>query len=107
MILANIVLAASQFIFLLISPEKKPEDTLLSVEPGLIIWTIIIFILLLLILKKMAWKPLLSSLRNREQMIKESVEKAENLRKEAEKLLDENKKLLEAADAESRKRINE
>jgi F-type H+-transporting ATPase subunit b len=107
MLIANLVLAGFHYIFLYLSPDKKPEDTLLSVEPGLMIWTVIIFILLLFILKKMAWKPLLSSLSNREQMIKESVEKAENLRNEAEKLLEENKKLLEQAEAESRKRIAE
>lgn len=107
MYLANTILASFYFIFIYFSQEKKPEDTLLSVEPGLMIWTIIIFILLVLILKKLAWKPLLTSLSNREQMIKDSVEKAENLRNEAEKLLEENKKLLEQADAESRKRIAE
>ena len=105
--IANIILAGFHFILMFLSPEKKPEDTLLSIEPGLIIWTIIIFILLLIVLKKWAWKPLLTSLSNRENMIKESVEKAENLRNDAEKLLEENKKLLEQADAESRKRILE
>jgi len=107
MYLANIYLAIIRLMILFQNHEKKPEDSLLSVEPGLIIWTIIIFILLLFILKKTAWKPLISSLNNRELLIKESVEKAENLRKEAEKLLDENKKLLEQADMESRKRIQE
>ena len=105
--IANIILAGFRFILMFLVQEKKSEGGLLSVEPGLIIWTIIIFILLLLILKKFAWKPLLSSLSNRENMIKESVDKAESLRQEAEKLLDENKKLLEQADAESRKRIQE
>jgi F-type H+-transporting ATPase subunit b len=105
--IANIYLAVFHYFFLFLSPEKKPEDSLLSVEPGLMIWTVIIFVILLFILKKTAWKPLLSSLNNREQMIRESVEKAENLRKEAEKMLEENKKLLEQADMESRKRIQE
>ncbi|MGA2668271.1 MAG: F0F1 ATP synthase subunit B [Ignavibacteria bacterium] len=105
--LANIFFAKFHYIFMLLKPEKTPEDTLLSVEPGLIIWTIIIFIILLLILKKFAWKPLLTSLTSREQSIRSSVEKAEQLRAEAEELLEENKKRLEKADKESRKIIIE
>jgi F-type H+-transporting ATPase subunit b len=104
---ATIFLAKFYFVLLFLSPEKTQEDTLLSIEPGLIIWTIIIFIILLLILKKFAWKPLLTALTGREQSIKTSVEKAEDLRQEAEKLLEENKKRLEQADDESRKIITE
>lgn len=105
--IANIFLAGFHYIFLFLSPEKTPEDTLLSVEPGLMIWTIIIFILLLLILKKFAWKPLINSLSSREQSIRDSVEKAENLRQEAENMMEENKKLLAKADEESRRIMNE
>lgn len=106
--IANIVLAGFHYILLMISgPEKTPEDTLLSVEPGLMIWTIIIFTLLVLLLRKFAWKPLLESLNKREQTIKDSVDKAEHLRQEAEKMFEENKKLLTKADEESRKIINE
>ena len=105
--LANFILAGFYYIFLFISPEKSPEDTLLSVEPGLIIWTIVIFILLLLVLKKFAWKPLIDSLNKREQTIKDSVDKAEHLRQEAENMFEEHKKLLSKADEESRKIINE
>lgn len=107
MTLANIFLAKFYSILLFTAPEKSPSDTLLSVEPGLMIWTIIIFILLLIILKKLAWKPLLNSLSGREQMIKDSVEKAENLRNDAAKLLDENRKILAKAEEESRRIMNE
>jgi F-type H+-transporting ATPase subunit b len=105
--IANIILAGFHYIFLFLGPEKTPEDTLLSVEPGLMIWTIIIFTLLVLILRKFAWKPLIDSLNKREQTIKDSVEKAEHLRLEAEKILEENKMLLAKADEESRRVINE
>jgi len=107
MTLANIFLAKFYSILLFVEQEKSPSDTLLSVEPGLIIWTIIIFLLLLYILKKTAWKPLLKSLSNREQLIKDSVEKAETLRQEAERMLEENKKVLSKADEESRRIITE
>jgi F-type H+-transporting ATPase subunit b len=92
--------------FIQSDPHEK-KDTLLSVEPGLLIWTIIIFFILLLILKKFAWGPLLKSLNDREQGIKDSVEKAEYLKQEAEKILAENKALLAKADEDARKVIAE
>lgn len=108
MSLAYMFIAKFYNILLFISndPHEK-KDTLLSVEPGLLIWTIIIFFLLLLILKKYAWGPLLKSLNNREQKIKDSVEKAEYLKQEAEKLLAQNKLLLAKADEDARKVIAE
>ena len=104
----HIILAYFYNILLFITNEPgAKKDTLLSVEPGLMIWTILIFIMLVLILKKYAWKPLLNSLHDREQGIKDSVEKAENMKAEALKILEENKKLLAKADEESRKILNE
>jgi F-type H+-transporting ATPase subunit b len=41
--------------------------SLLDVNPGLIIWTILTFLLLLIILKKIAWKPILTALDKREK----------------------------------------
>ena len=64
------MLAFLSSIMLLYSGEGG--GSLLDVNPGLIFWTVITFVLLLLILKKMAWKPILSSLDERENFIKES-----------------------------------
>jgi F-type H+-transporting ATPase subunit b len=80
---------------------------LLSVNPGLIIWQIIIFILLFLILRKIAWKPLLTSLHSREQLIVDTIEQAETLKKDAEALIEQNKKNLAEAQAHSMKIIND
>jgi F-type H+-transporting ATPase subunit b len=110
MILAKIFLAINSFVLLYASSEPhdaEQKDTLLSINPGVIIWTVLIFTILLLILKKWAWKPLLASLNNRELMIRESVEKAEELKRDAERMLNENKKILEKAENESRRIINE
>lgn len=106
--IANIFLTEFHNIILFISSEPgQKKDTLLSLEPGLMIWTIVIFILLLMILKKFAWKPLMKSLSDREQSIKDSVDKAEYMKQEAEKILEENKLLIAKADEESRKIIDE
>lgn len=81
------------------------EGGLLDVNPGLIFWTVVTFVLLLLILKKTAWKPILASLSERENFIKESVERAEIAKKEAEELLEQNKQNLAKAEEESQKII--
>jgi F-type H+-transporting ATPase subunit b len=80
---------------------------MLNPNPGLIIWTIITFVLLLIILKKFAWKPLLESLHKREETVRSSIERAENAKQEAERLLEENRKQLERAEQDGRRILNE
>lgn len=81
------------------------QGGLLDVNPGLIIWLTITFIVLLFILKKIAWGPILSSLNERENFIKDSLDKADEARLEAEKLLEENKANLARAEDDAQKVI--
>jgi len=61
------------------------------------IWTIISFVILLYLLKKFAWTPILKALEDRENGIKNNIEAAKNTRDEAQKLLEDyNRKLAEA-----------
>ncbi len=53
---------------------------------GLIFWTLIAFIAVFLILKKFAWKPILSSLNDREKTIADSLETAERVKREMAQL---------------------
>ncbi len=85
--------------------EGESKGGLLDVNPGLIFWTVITFVILLLLLKKVAWKPLLAALDEREKLIKESLEKSERAKEEAEKLISENKANLAKAEEESQKVI--
>lgn len=55
------------------------------------IWTIVAFIVLLLVLSKVAWKPLLKNLKTREDYIKHQLSSAADARLKAEKLLDDYK----------------
>jgi F-type H+-transporting ATPase subunit b len=80
---------------------------MLNPNPGLILWTIVTFILLLFLLRKIAWKPLLGVLAAREESVKNSIEKAEKAKEEAEKIFQENQKALEQASAEGQKILNE
>jgi len=80
---------------------------MLNLNPGLIIWTIVTFVLLLIFLKKFAWKPLLEALQKREESVKNSIERAEHAKQEAERLLEENRKQLERAGQEGQRILNE
>lgn len=80
---------------------------LLSPNAGLAFWTVLTFILLLVILKKVAWKPILAALEERETKIAESLDLADKARKEASDNLAENKKIIALAQDEARKIIDE
>jgi len=80
---------------------------MLEINPGLTIWTFIIFIGLLIILGKTAWKPLLASLKTREQAIADSLDRAEQARADAERLIAENKKERVLAEEEIQKSLRE
>lgn len=64
---------------------------------GLIFWTTIVFLLLLFILTKFAWKPILSAVKSREQKIEDALKEAEKAREEIKKLQADNEKLLQQA----------
>ena len=97
--LANILLG--------VLASGSSNGSLLDVNPGLIIWTIVTFLILLFILKKVAWKPILSALDQREKDIKDSLEKAEKAKEDAQRILDENQANLAKAEEESKKIIEQ
>ena len=67
---------------------------------GLIFWTAISFIFLLLILRKFAWKPILGAVEHREEGIKSALASAEDARKEMQNLKADNERILQEARAE-------
>lgn len=69
-------------------------------EFGLFFWQIVIFVGLILLLKKFAWKPILDAVNDREQGIKDALLSAENARKEMENLQADNQRILNEARAE-------
>ena len=81
--------------------------SLLDVNPGLIIWTLVTFVLLLVLLKRVAWKPILTALDNREKGIEDSLKRAEKAKEEAQKILDENRASLSKAEEKSKKIIDQ
>jgi len=67
---------------------------------GLLFWTGLVFVLLLFILTKFAWKPILGMVNAREQKITEALELAEKTKAEMKTLATQNEQLLQEARAE-------
>ena len=74
---------------------------------GLVFWTAITFLFLLLILRKFAWKPILGAVEDREEGIKSALASAENARKEMENLKADNERILNEARAEREAMLKE
>lgn len=74
---------------------------MMDIHPGLMIWTIISFLILLVILRKFAWTPILKALDEREKGIKDNIEAARLARVEAERSLAEYRRKLAEAQAEA------
>lgn len=72
---------------------------LLDVDPGLFVWILITFVLFVFIFAKLAWKPILSALQQREESIKDSIQAAEKALKKAEEISKDNEKALREAEA--------
>lgn len=74
---------------------------------GLLIWTLIAFIIVLLILKKFAWKPILQGLKERETNIADAIASAEKVKAEMAALKNENEVLIAKAREERAAMIKE
>jgi F-type H+-transporting ATPase subunit b len=70
---------------------------LLTPELGLFVWTLLAFLIVFLILKKFAWKPILKTLGEREKGIADSIAAADSVRKEMAQMKSENEKLMAEA----------
>ena len=76
-----------------------------DVKPGLIIWTWITFAVVLYVLKRFAWGPLLKATTDRERNIVNAIESAKRERAEAEKLLGEQKTAISQARQEAAEQV--
>ncbi len=74
---------------------------------GLIVWTLLAFLIVLLILKKFAWVPILKGLNDRETNIAESIASAERVKLEMAQMKNENEAILTAAREERATMIKE
>ena len=72
-------------------------NSLTSPAIGTIFWTVLIFSIFFLVLTKFAWKPILSAVKQRDEMIRGSLSSAEKARKEMLKLQSDNEAILRKA----------
>ena len=76
------------------------EKLIEQFQLGLFFWQVLIFVGLILLLKKFAWKPILDAVNDREEGIKNALLAAENAKKDMQNLKADNEKLLAEARAE-------
>jgi F-type H+-transporting ATPase subunit b len=77
------------------------DSPLLRPDPGLFVWTILTFMVLLFALKKLAWGPLLSALDSRQEAIRKSLDDAQLARQELERLQQESAQIIRQARVEA------
>ena len=77
------------------------DNPLVQPDPGLFIWTIATFLVLLVLLAKYAWKPLLQALESRQEMIQKSLDDAEQAKKDLEQVQQESAKIVAKARTEA------
>jgi F-type H+-transporting ATPase subunit b len=80
---------------------------LIKVVPGLMIWTIVCFLLTLFVLKRYAFGPIQKMLDERRERIQRSIEEAEHARTEARKLLEEHRALIGQARGQAEEILTE
>lgn len=87
------------------SPLAAQEggEGLFAVDPGLSIWTIVVFLLVLFVLGKWAWGPILGAVEAREESIRKSIAEAKQMQEEADRLLEQHRRQL----AEARRQAQE
>jgi F-type H+-transporting ATPase subunit b len=72
-------------------------NPLIQVTPGLMIWTIVCFLITLFVLRRYAFGPIQKSIDERRERIRQSLDEADRAREEARKLLEEHRKLIGSA----------
>ena len=77
------------------------NNALVQPDPGLYVWTILTFLVLLALLAKFAWRPLLEALERRQESIRKSLDDARQARQEVEQLRAEASRILAQARSEA------
>ncbi|MFM2375780.1 MAG: synthase subunit b [Bacteroidota bacterium] len=80
---------------------------LLTPKLGLFFWALLIFLILVALLKKYAWKPIMAAIKDREEGIQKSIDEAKRVRGEMANLISENEALLSQARKEREDMLKE
>jgi F-type H+-transporting ATPase subunit b len=77
------------------------SNALIQVVPGLMIWTVVAFLVTLFVLRRYAFGPIQKTIDERRNLIRQSIEEADNARAEARKLLEQHRQLVNEARGEA------
>jgi F-type H+-transporting ATPase subunit b len=83
------------------------SNALIKVTPGLMIWTIVAFLITLYVLKRYAFGPIQNTIDERRQRIEQSIKEAEDARNEARRLLEEHRSLIGQARGQAEEILGE
>ncbi len=90
-----------------VAAQEGGSPNLLSPEGGLMFWTLLVFLVLMFVLSRFAFKPLLAAVQAREESLQRALDQARKDRDEAAKLLEEHQRQLDAARGEAQRFIAE
>lgn len=85
----------------------RPSGNILTPSGGLIVWTLVIFGVVMVVLSKFAFRPITAAVAARERALEEELEQAKRDRSEAANLLAQQRQLLEQAQGESQRLVGE
>src|SRR5437867_12857535 len=82
-------------------------DSLVRLEPGLLIWTLITFLTLLFVMRKFVWGKIVDAIERREKTIRDAIEGAKKEREEAQRMLEEHRRMIEQARRDTARMIEQ
>jgi len=109
----NLLFILALFCFGLAAPasgavgSEAPLPGMVQVQGGTLFWSILVFLFLLIVLKKVAWGPIISALESREKEIKDALDAAATAKEDAEQATSAYEKIKQEAHAEAQAILSE
>ena len=93
--------------FAIAGDGSGPKPGMVQVHGGTLFWSVVAFLLLFIVLKKVAWGPIISALETREKEIKDALNSAATAKEDAEKATADYEKIKQEAHAEAQTILSE
>lgn len=104
-LLLSVALTISNAGILLAQETEPAPPPLMAIRLNLMLWTLLIFLILFFMLRKWAFPAILGAVERREQALQEALDNAKRDREEAQRLLEEHRRSIDAARGEAQKLI--
>lgn len=106
-VLLSIVFSATNAGVLLAQESEQASSGLMAIRVNLMAWTLVIFLILFFLLKRLAFPAILGAVEKRERALQEALDNAKRDREEAQRLLDEHRRRIDEARGEAQRLIAE